>query len=61
MDTRELLEAVCIRADCENDKEDLKMAVGLLVDEAYIRDLTPSFIDFHITVNNRLAVTLYGY
>ena len=61
MDTRELLEAICIRADCENDEEDLKTAVGLLVDEAYIRDLTPSFIDFHLTVNNELAVTLYGY
>lgn len=48
-------------AHCENDKEDLKRAIGLLVDEAYTREIIPSFIDFDLTVNNELAVTLYGY
>ena len=61
MDTRELLEAICIKAYCNNDREDLKTAIRLLVDEAYTREITPSFIDFHLTVNNELAVTLYGY
>jgi len=61
MATRELLEAICIGAHCNNDREDLKTAISLLVDEAYTREITPSFIDFHLTVNNELAVTLYGY
>ena len=61
MDTRELLEAICIRAYCDNDREDLKTAIRHLVDEAYTREITPSFIDFNLTVNNELAVTLYGY
>ena len=56
-----MLDAVCIRAYCENDKEELKMAIRLLVDEAYTREITPSFIDFHLTADNELAVTLYGY
>ena len=59
-DTKEL-EAICIRAHCNNDREDLKTAISLLVDEAYTRKITLSFIDFHLTVNNELAVTLYGY
>jgi len=37
------------------------MAIRLLVDEAYTREITPSFIDFHLTADNELAVTLYGY
>lgn len=61
MDTRELLETICIRAYCENDKEDLKAAIRSLVDEAYTREITPSFVDFQHTANNELAVTLYGF
>ena len=61
MDTNELLDAICIRAYCDNDREDLKTAIRHLVDEAYTREITPSFIDFNLTVNNGLAVTLYGY
>jgi len=60
-DTGELLEAICIRSHWNNDREDLKTAIRLLVDEAYTREITPSFIDFHLTVDNELAVTLYGY
>jgi len=61
MDTKELLEAVCLQAHCENDKEGLKTAIRILIDEAYTREITPSFIDFHLTIDNELAVTLYGY
>jgi hypothetical protein len=52
---------MCIRAYCDNDKEDLKRAIGILVDEAYTREITPTFIDFQFTVNNEFALTLYGY
>ena len=61
MDTKELLDTVCIRAYCDNDKEDLKTAIEILVDEAYAREITPSFIDLHLTADNEFAVTLYGY
>lgn len=60
-DIEKLSGAICIRAYCGNDREDLKTAIGFLVDEAYVREITPSFIDFHLTVNNELTVTLYGY
>jgi len=37
------------------------MAIEILVDEAYAREITPSFIDLHLTADNEFAVTLYGY
>jgi len=61
MDTSELLEAFCIMAYCNNNSADLKTAIRHLVDEAYTREITPSFIDFNLTGNNGFAVTLYGY
>jgi len=61
LDIEELTDAICIRAYCGNDREDLKTAIGSLVDEAYAREIIPSFIDFNPAANNELAVTLYGY
>jgi hypothetical protein len=61
MDTRELVDTVCIRAYCDNDKRDLKRAIEILVEEAYTREITPAFIDFQFTIDNEFAVTLYGY
>ena len=61
MDTSKPLEAICIRAFCDNNREELKTAIRHLVDEAYAKEITPSFIDFYLTVNNELEVSLYGY
>ena len=61
MDVEQLKDAVCLRADCSDDIQDLKTTVMFLMDEAQTRDITPSLIDFSPAANSEFAVTLYGY
>ena len=61
MDIGQLNDAICLKAYCNDDNQDLKTAIILLVDEAYMKGITPSYIDFNFTDNNELTVTLYGY
>ena len=56
-----LQEAVCLAAYCTDDREDLKAAIKCLIDEAYTREIVPSFIDFHLRARDELSLTLYGY
>jgi hypothetical protein len=58
----ELLEDLAyLVAYSPDDRENLKMSVRVLLDEAYIRQIVPAYIDFNLTANNEFAVTLYGY
>ena len=57
----EIIDSLCLRAYCKNDKENLGVAIRHLVDEAYEREIIPSFIDFHNVAGNELMLTLYGY
>ena len=61
LDISQLQDAVCLEAYCTDDKEDLKKAIKSLIDEAYTREIVPSFIDFHLIANNELSLTLYAY
>ena len=61
MDIETLQSALCLAAYCTDDKEDLKASILLLIDEAYRREIVPSFIDFYLTGNDEWAVTLYAY
>jgi len=61
MDIGQLEEAVCLKAYCSDDWEDLKAALSLLVDEASIREIVPSLIDFHRTADDEISITLYAY
>jgi hypothetical protein len=54
-------EPVCLVAYSPDDREDLETSVRFLIDEAYIRQIVPSYIDFNLTAKNEFSVTLYGY
>jgi hypothetical protein len=56
-----LKDPVYLTAYSPDDRENLKTSVRVLLDEAYTRQIVPSYIDFNLTANNELAVTLYGY
>jgi len=61
LDVELLKEPVCLLAYSPDDRENLKTSVRFLLDEAYIRQIVPSYIDFNLTAKNEFAVTLYGY
>ena len=61
MDMGQLKDAVCLRAYCNDDRQDLKTVIAFLIDEAHTKEIVPSFIDFSPAANSELAVTLYGY
>jgi hypothetical protein len=61
LDIQLLKEPICLVAYSHDDREDLKTSVRFLINEAYVRQIVPSYIDFNLTAKNEFSVTLYGY
>ena len=57
----QLQDAVCLRAYCNDNRQDLKTIIAFLIDEADMKEIVPSFIDFSPAANSELVITLYGY
>lgn len=61
MDTTSFQNAICLQAHSNNTGDELSMAIGRLLHEAFEKRIVPSFIDFNLTPDNEMALTLYAY
>ena len=54
-------DAIRLEVLSRDDREELSRAIIKLLREAYEKKIVPSFIDFNLTTENEMALTLYAY
>ena len=54
-------DAIRLEVLSRDDRDELSRAIGKLLREAYEKKIVPSFIDFNLTTDNEMALTLYAY